>query len=181
MELYKGRYRTSSTRLNGWDYTTPGYYFITFCTKNHEKFFGQVIKGDMQLSPVGEIAQRFWLDIPTHFPNSSLDEFVIMPNHFHGIILLRKAGKIVTVHSPRPRRLRRRASRPVSTMIRILKATSARRINEWRGTPRAPVWQKNTHEQTIRNLAELQSIREYIVNNPSRWQFDVYFSGDAAL
>ncbi len=85
-DLYRNKYRIDSTRLKGWDYSSPGYYFITICTKDRECFFGEIIKEKMYLSEIGEIAHRYWAEIPNHFNNVVLDEFVIMPNHVHGII-----------------------------------------------------------------------------------------------
>ena len=88
MALYKGKYRIESTRLKNWDYSRNGNYFITICTLNREHFFGEVINGRMVLSEVGRFAEMFWSEIPEHFPYSSLDAFVIMPNHIHGIVVI---------------------------------------------------------------------------------------------
>ena len=85
---YKDKYRINSTRLKNWDYGGNALYFITICTKNREHFFGEITKGKMKLSEIGEIAKKCWLEIPEHFPFVKLDEFVVMPNHVHGIILL---------------------------------------------------------------------------------------------
>ena len=88
MTPYKNKYRTESIRLKGWDYTASGYYFVTFCTKNQECFLGEVVTGELNLSAIGDICCQHWFEIPNHFPNAVLDEFVIMPNHVHGIIIL---------------------------------------------------------------------------------------------
>lgn len=85
---YKNKYRSTSTRLKHWDYSDNGWYFITICTQNKEHFFGEVIDGEMVLSQIGKIADKFWKEIPNHFKNVILDNHVIMPNHTHGIIII---------------------------------------------------------------------------------------------
>ena len=79
-------------RLPGYDYSAQGYYFVTICTKDRERFFGQVVQERMILSAIGEIAERFWLEIPARFPNIQLDAWVIMPNHIHGILVIEAQG-----------------------------------------------------------------------------------------
>ncbi|HNF28553.1 MAG TPA: hypothetical protein PKV80_29075, partial [Leptospiraceae bacterium] len=86
MTLYKNKFRIESARLKAWDYSTPGCYFITICTKNREPYFGKIEDGEMYLSDIGAIAENFWKEIPKHFPNIQLDESVIMPDHIHGIL-----------------------------------------------------------------------------------------------
>ncbi|MCK9328141.1 MAG: hypothetical protein M0P69_21775 [Bacteroidales bacterium] len=90
MKRYKGKYRIESTRLRGWDYGSNGMYFITICTYNREHYFGEIITPTMQLSEIGKIAQNYWNQIPKHFPFVQLNEFVVMPNHVHGIIIINK-------------------------------------------------------------------------------------------
>jgi REP element-mobilizing transposase RayT len=124
---------------------------VTICVqeKDHH-LFGEVIAGKMQLSHFGEIVLKCWNRLPRHYPNAILDEFVVMPNHVHGIIL----------------------TYPLSEIIRGFKTFSARRINELRGIAGVPVWQRNYWEYIIRNEGELQRIREYIINNPMKWEED---------
>ena len=90
MKMYKNKYRTTSTRLKNWDYSQYGWYFITICTKNREHFFGEVINEKMKLSPIGETVKQEWIKTPKIRPdmNLTLDEFIIMPNHFHAIIII---------------------------------------------------------------------------------------------
>lgn len=93
MNYFQGKYRVPSARLEDWDYASPGYYFVTICTKDHKSFFGEVSDGKMCLSKIGGIARKFWLDIPNHFPFVDLDEFIIMPNHVHGIVIINDTGE----------------------------------------------------------------------------------------
>ncbi len=88
MKKFKNKYRIPSARLAGWDYSHPGSYFITTCTKNRKHFFGEIIDGEMHLNEIGVIADNSWAEIPDHFENITLGEFIIMPNHVHGIITI---------------------------------------------------------------------------------------------
>jgi len=97
--LYKNKFRIPSIRLQNYDYSGDGYYFVTICTKNREHFFGNVVNKEMVLNGLGQIAVQYWLEIPKHFPNVILDEFVIMPNHIHGIIIIEnKNAPVETQH-----------------------------------------------------------------------------------
>lgn len=91
-EKYQGKYRIPSARLQNWDYGSDGAYFITICCKNRTHFFGECKDGKMKLSTQGAIVQGFWYEIPKHFPFVILGEFVVMPNHIHGILVLDKEG-----------------------------------------------------------------------------------------
>jgi hypothetical protein len=87
---FKNKYRIPSNRLKNWDYGNNAAYFITICTQNREHYFGEIKNGEMQLNELGENATRFWLDIPKHFPFIELGNFVVMPNHTHGILIIDK-------------------------------------------------------------------------------------------
>jgi REP element-mobilizing transposase RayT len=87
-EKFMGKYRNSSARLQNWDYAWNAPYFITICTKNREYYFGEIIDGKMQLSNIGTIANIMWYEIKNHTNTAELDEFVVMPNHIHGILIL---------------------------------------------------------------------------------------------
>ena len=82
-------HRRRSIRLKGWDYGSLGYYFVTICTQNREPLFGDITNGNMALNEIGCIVEKCWQDIPAHFPHVHLDEFIVMPNHFHGIIVMK--------------------------------------------------------------------------------------------
>ncbi len=87
---FKGKYRVESTRLPNWDYAANGRYFITICTKNRVYFFGDVVAGKVQLSAIGQIAQKFWLDILNHSTHTNIDAHVIMPDRVHGIVVINR-------------------------------------------------------------------------------------------
>lgn len=87
---FQNKYRVETTRLRSWNYGWNGAYFVTICTKNREFFFGEISNQQMNLSEIGEIADLCWKEIPNHFPFVELGEFVVMPNHLHGIIIIDK-------------------------------------------------------------------------------------------
>jgi len=93
--LFRNRYNTGSVRYRGYDYSSPGKYFITICTKGKTPYFGKIKNGRMNLSAIGEIAEKLWNDIPIHYPMVELDKFIIMPDHLHGIIIINRPSKSV--------------------------------------------------------------------------------------
>ncbi|MBT9097541.1 hypothetical protein KFZ76_07455 [Methylovulum psychrotolerans] len=97
MDKWRGQYRIQSTRLQHYDYTSNGAYFITICTHLHKHHFGMCNDGQMQFSTIGAIAQGFWYEIPKHFSSVTLAEFVVMPNHLHGILILERPT-VETLH-----------------------------------------------------------------------------------
>ncbi|MGD1046402.1 MAG: transposase [Bacteroidota bacterium] len=167
MTLFKNTFRIESTRLKGYDYSQPGEYFVTVNTNNHECLFGTVIEEEMRLSPVGKIAKNCWEEILKHFHNVELDEFVVMPNHLHGIIIINDNRRDVQLNvstriSPKKGTL--------SVIIRTYKAavtTMCRHngLSEFR-------WQPRFYEHIIRDEKDLQNICDYIVKNPIKWFSD---------
>jgi len=87
-EKFKNTYRNKTMRLKGWDYSSSGYYFVTICTKDHINYFGDIVKEKMEINNIGKVVEQFWKEIPTHFLYIDLDEFVVMPNHIHGILII---------------------------------------------------------------------------------------------
>ena len=161
-------------RLKGWDYSQEGVYFITIVTKDREPLFGEVVDGEMVLNELGEIVQFTWNNLVNHNPNIGLDEFVIMPNHVHGIIAIFDpvgAGSQPAQNGvglePTPTN-----TMPLSEIVRQLKTFSAKRINVLRGTPGVPVWQRNYFDRIIGTDREYEQIAVYIANNPLNWLTD---------
>ncbi len=87
-EKFKGKYRNETFRAQWWDYNSNGAYFITICTQNRVHYFGEIQDGQMFLSEIGKLVYQFWMEIPNHFPHIILGEFVVMPDHMHGILIL---------------------------------------------------------------------------------------------
>ncbi len=90
LNKFQSKYRIPSSRMQNWDYGWNGAYFVTICTDHRICFFGEIRNHEMNLSEIGEMARRYWLEIPKHFPFVILDAFVIMPNHVHGIVMIEK-------------------------------------------------------------------------------------------
>jgi REP element-mobilizing transposase RayT len=159
-----------SIRLQSFDYSRNGVYYITICSYNKKCLFGEIDTGEIYLNPFGKIASDCWLSIPSHFPFVELDEFVIMPNHVHGIINISNLDcRGIACYAPTEHRLSRFGgvtSSSVSSIIRAYKSAVTKSINELRRNPGAPVWQRNFYEHIIRDETDLNSIREYIKFNP---------------
>ena len=158
-----------SIRLKEYDYTQPGAYFVTIVAGERLCIFGEIVGGDVQLSQMGEIACKEWERLPHRFKHLRLDEFIVMPNHVHGIIVLDGLSDVGAGLRPAPTIVNRYG---LPEIIRAFKAFSSRRINELRGTPGTQIWQRNYYEHVIRNEYDLSEIREYIVRNPMKWDFD---------
>ncbi len=165
-----------SIRLRDYDYSSAGAYFVTIHAGNREGLFGSVTDGDMRLNNFGVVVDECWRAIPTHFPSVELDEFVTMPNHFHGIIILDVPSKPVGAQHAAPQFTTPGHANVMSgslgAIVRSFKSAASKRINEIRNDPGGPVWQRNYYERIIRNDHELERIREYIVNNPLQWDDD---------
>ncbi len=170
MTLYNNKYRIESARLRGWDYSSPGYYFITICTQNREYLFGDIINGEMVLSGCGEIAHQIWQEIPDHFDNIRLDNFVVMPDHIHGIIIIDRdainsvsinnGGGITGEYNPMMHQ----------NISRIIRWYKGRTTFESRKIKSEFAWQGRFHDHIIRDQNALNSIRKYILQNPKNWK-----------
>jgi putative transposase len=173
MEKYKNKYRNDSTRLKNWDYGSPGFYFVTICTKNREHYFGNITCdssmanvgtqnfASLRATEIGNIARQYWCDIPQHFPFVKLDEFIIMPNHLHGILYFDRPGYrqwTKNVFGPQ--------SQNLASVIRGYKAGVKKyaTLNDIEF-----FWQARFYEYIVRSNARLRLIRQYIKNNPVHW------------
>ncbi|RJO63030.1 MAG: transposase [Dehalococcoidia bacterium] len=160
-----------SIRLSGYDYAQNGAYFITICTHGKRNMFGEIVDGDVRLNECGRIVHMCLLEIPKHFSNASLDEFIVMPNHIHAIISIDAASRGTACRAP-TERFGKPTANSIPTIIRSLKSAAARRINVLRQTPGAPVWHRNYYEHVIRGETDLNSVREYVRYNPQKWAED---------
>ena len=174
--------RRRSTRLRGYDYSQPGAYFVTICVQRRKCLFGTITDGKMRLNEIGQIVIECWNRIPQHFPSVELGESVIMPNHFHGIISwgiseTRDPQPFVGARSPRPpENVNNRKSKvPLPSLGKIMayfKYQSTKHINQRHNTPGTRIWQRNYHDHIIRDDKDLQRLRQYIQNNPMKWELD---------
>ncbi len=161
MTKFKNTYRIESTRLKDWDYSTPWWYYVTINTKNHHDYFGEIIDGKLILNPLGKIADLFWNEIPNHYKNAELDYYVIMPIHIHGIIIINYTA--VTRHASSPQK-----NLTLSDIIGSFKSAVTKRIHET-GYQNFS-WQPRFYDRIIRNGKELYNVRNYIEQNPIKWE-----------
>ena len=174
--------RRRSLRLKGYDYAQPGAYFVTICTHRHQPLFGEVVDDAMQLHAFGQIVWEEWFRTARVRPYVVLyeDEFVVMPNHLHGIVWIVETDEQPAVVGA-TRRVAPTGGRPrgpqpgsLGAIIGQFKSLVTKRINALRGTPGARVWQRNYYEHIIRTEKALNAIRRYIAANPQRWHLDRY-------
>jgi REP element-mobilizing transposase RayT len=169
-----------SIRLQEYDYTGPGAYFITVCTQNGECLLSDVVKGKMVLNQFGEVVKKEWLKTFDMRRDLILDEYIVMPNHFHGIIIIANNntktidnfGRGTLQRAPTFEQFGRPVSNSIPTVIRLFKSSTTKQINEFCQTPKMPLWQRNYYEHIIRNEDELNQIREYVAENPLKWETD---------
>lgn len=169
---FRGQYRIESTRRKDWDYSSGGAYFVTICTKDRRHSFGEIVDGVLAEKGQSRICAECWRDLPNHYSNCALDAFVIMPNHVHGVIIIdNQIGCVET------------GLKPVSTdcvnkrhslfeIVRGFKTFTARKINDFQNTRGQPFWQSRFYDHIIRSENDLFRIREYIANNPEKWNSD---------
>ena len=160
-----------SIRLKEYDYSQSGAYFVTVCTNNRECLFGEIVDGEMVLNDAGRIVQTVWNSLPSRFPELELDTFVVMPNHIHSIIAITNVGAIHELPLP-PNDPMYRRRMLIPKIIGYAKMNTAKRINQSRNTRVNPVWHRNYYEHVIRNENELNDVRQYIVDNPAKWDTD---------
>lgn len=192
MNKFNNRYRIESNRLQNWDYGWNASYFITICTANRKLYFGDIIINNdddlrpiniMQLSEIGKLAHKFWLEIPNQFPFIRLDEFVIMPNHVHGILVIDKPND--GIHDVVQRDGRDAINRVPTggitgnknpmlheNLSRVIRWYKGRTTFESRKIHVDFGWQPGFYDHIIRNPIAYKRIRRYIRNNPENWNCD---------
>ena len=142
------------SRLRSFDYTTAGAYFVTICAHQRRAIFGCWVRDELRPTAAALAVERCWDEVPAHFDAVDVDAFVVMPNHVHGVLLLRDGA---------PR---------LPTIVGSFKSAASREINATRGSPGAYVWQRGYYERVVRTEEELEAVRRYILDNPSAWTSD---------
>ena len=208
LDKFQNKYRIASARLQTWDYRWAGAYFITICTQNRAHYFGEITEGKMQLSTVGVIADILWYEIKNHAKNVELGEFVVMPNHIHGILILNEKGNdnvnnndnngdngdngdnvetghalsLQTTEQTTERtteqtiiqnRFQNIGKNSISSIIGGYKSAVSKHCNRL-GYEFG--WQTRFHDHIIRDEKSFQTISEYIINNPAKWEVDKFYS-----
>lgn len=178
-DKFRNKYRISSARLQNWDYSRNAAYFVTICTQGREHYFGNIVDGEMQLSAIGEIADKYWMEIPQHFPFVKINAFVVMPNHVHGIIIIDRNDDIYgdPVQTPDSGVSTTTAAaqkwKPGTLGVIINQYKRACTINVRKINP-VFAWQSRYHEHIIRNNESFKRICNYIISNPGNWEKDKF-------
>ena len=169
-----------SIRLRGYDYSRPGAYFLTICTHHRECLFGVIADGKMVLNDAGWLVCDEWIKTAKIRDEIQLDKWVVIPNHFHSILIITRRGTArrdlkecesqlgTARRAPTIEQFGKPVTGSVPTIIRAFKSAVTKRINELRRTPGARLWQQNYWEHIIRKESELNEIRQYIQNNPAQ-------------
>lgn len=164
-----------SIRLPNYDYSGQGFYFVTICCHEKQYLFGNITNGKMLLNELGFKTLECWTNIPIFYPQVRLHDFIIMPNHVHGIIEITR--KITTNaqsnnHSPSQTRPTG-TSQTIGAMVRGFKSA----VTSWarNHTSHYQIWQRNYHEHIIRNEQSYLHIAKYIRNNPLSWELDCFY------
>ncbi|MEZ5461973.1 transposase [Dokdonella sp.] len=152
-----------SLRLPNYDYTRPGFYFVTVCVQDRACLFGECTDGVMQANSAGHMIERTWLELQKHYARAETDRFVVMPNHFHGILVLKDAVSMNSVEA---------LGHGLPEIVRAFKSFSARMVNSLNRTPGLRVWQRGYYEHVIRGEQDYLRIVEYMENNPAKWSED---------
>jgi putative transposase len=202
MTKFKNKYRNESARASWWNYANDGAYFITICSAGREWLFGEISNNEMNLSTIGEIVYQEWNISFDMRAELFCDTFVIMPNHIHAILRIENGivgtdgiavgthGPSVGTHGPSVGTHGRasqqdqtptntgvayRSPKSISSFVAGFKSAATKRINEYRNSPKIPVWQPRFHDHIIRNESAYHRIYNYIEMNIEKWEKDQLF------
>ncbi|MDO9301430.1 MAG: hypothetical protein Q7T89_08600 [Anaerolineales bacterium] len=169
------KHRRKSIRLQGYDYSQEGAYFVTIVTYQRDCLFGEIVNEIMVLNDFGRIVDECWRAIPEHFPFVELGAYVIMPNHAHGIIVIHNIdGRGAAMLRPydgntNPHKINVKPG-SLGAIVRSFKSAVSYRINKEHNA--TGIWQRNYYERIIRNEREMDNIWRYIESNPAQWDKD---------
>lgn len=172
-----------SIRLNGYDYSLAGAYFITICVQHRDCLFGTVKEHEMMLNPAGLMIDKWWQKIPEKFPDIDLGEYQIMPNHFHAIVVNNGSfdrTPLENTAAVKDKVLGLHTSSPLYQLVQWFKTMTTneyiRNVKTDNWTPfKGKLWQRNYYEHIIRNAESGVNINNYIKNNPANWEEDIFF------
>lgn len=184
-----------SIRLEKYDYTKQGSYFVTICTQNREHLFGEITSNNIKLNDAGKMVLSVWNEIPEFYNKIQIDEFIIMPNHIHGIIQITDTVGAGPCACPNICGQPQGGGQPQGVAPTVLslpdvvhrfktmttkKYTDGVKQNDWIPFPRK-LWQRNYWEHIVRNENELNQIRDYIRHNPQKWEMDKLNGGSGNI
>jgi REP element-mobilizing transposase RayT len=192
MDKFRGKYRIPSARWATWDYSSNAAYFVTICVANRAHDFGEITDSEMTLSLLGQYALVCWNEIPAHFPFVELGEFVVMPNHVHGIVVINKSVESVesgamvetqntvemqnTVETQNIASLRNRFGPQSQNLASIVRGYKIGVTKFARQNGIQFVWQARYHDHVIRNTGDYERIYQYILDNPQKWEEDEFYA-----
>ncbi len=186
-DLFKNKYKIKSARLQSWDYSWNGIYFITICTKNMHHYFGKINRDNtMEFTESGGIAHQIWELIPTQFPFVKLAEFIIMPNHVHGLLILNKENQIDDLstefnmkHGGSTGKNNPMLHENISRIIRWYKGRVSFEIRKKIKEANKEIlqnknelqfeWQTRFYDGIITTEERFYNTSKYILNNPKKW------------
>ncbi len=185
MKYDPDKHHRRSIRLPGYDYSQSGAYFVTICTDQRQCLFGDVVDGQMVLNQYGAIVAETYQWLCQRYPYLYSDEWIVMPNHFHAIMVITDQPRM---DADQPRRgvsrnaptineqynvnVINKQRKPLGRLIGAFKTVSTKKINILRDAPGTTIWQRNYYEHIIRNQDAMDKIRQYIINNPVSWEID---------
>ena len=173
MKYDPNKHHRRSIRLPGYDYSQSGAYFVTICVDRRRCLFGDVIDGQMRLNQYGAIVAEEWQRSSVIRQEIELDGWVVMPNHFHAIVIINNpVGANGRSPLPNASPIPRMKPKSLSSLMAGFKSITTKKINILRDAPGAKLWQRNYYEHIIRNSNAMNEIRQYIINNPLSWSID---------
>jgi REP element-mobilizing transposase RayT len=195
MKFDPEKHHRRSIRLKNYDYSQPGYYFLTICTYKRQSWFGEIKNNRMYLNQIGKIVAEEWINTRKIRPKFQLDEWIIMPNHLHGIVIIdenilglgERNRDILGDRNISEQKIFGEASQDIlgarnaplrqepnsiSSFVAGFKSAVTKRINLLRNNRDIPIWQRNYYESIIQDEQSLLAIQEYIFNNPCQWEKD---------
>jgi REP element-mobilizing transposase RayT len=159
-------------RLKDYDYSSAGYYFVTIVSYKRKSIFGEIIDGQNNLNSLGMIIEKTWQEIPEHFPYVEVDSHIVMPNHFHGIVIINGVGVQHVVGAQHAEPLRVIKTQPLGLIVRSFKSAVTKRVHDLGLLIGEKIWQRNYYEHIIRNEDDYHQITDYIETNPINWEYD---------
>jgi putative transposase len=178
MTLFREQYRIESTRKPNWDYTLPGWYFVTICTHGRKPHFGRVANATVNLSPIGEYVDACWKEVPQHHQHIDIDEFVVMRNHMHAIVIIGGPDRLPELR--KREKFKRIAElntvRPKANSLGAVVGSFKSAVTRWCVAQHMEFkWQPRFHDRIIRGKNSLTAVREYIRDNPANWCKDAFY------
>ena len=182
-DKFQNMYNRNSARLQSWDYSSDGIYFITICTKNRINHFGNIINGEMELTEEGKIVYKNWQSVPENFDFAEIGKFIVMPNHFHAILSITKNTKIHNTISKISEEgiLNSTGGGFAGEKNPMLNDNVSKIVRWFKGKCTFEIrkenedfsWQARFYDHIIRDELSLRNIENYIINNPANWGKDI--------